>query len=164
HADMLALAKGRAADVIGLSEPTATQAEQAGYISRWKGLSELAPWYQPGFNAVSATFLQANRPAVEKLFEVTTLAGREINASNGDWTPEMLAIATKYTEQSADIIKGQGPAPYNDPNASVSVESLQKTQDAWLQQKQINQAIDVNKLADLTVMDAVIQRIGRATS
>ena len=46
NSDLLVLAQNKAADVIAMVEPLASQAEKQGLVVRWKPIAAVAPWYE----------------------------------------------------------------------------------------------------------------------
>ncbi|MBV9119493.1 MAG: ABC transporter substrate-binding protein [Chloroflexi bacterium] len=162
--DMIALAKNKGADVIGMTEPIATQAQQQNLTVKWKNDADIIPWYQPGEVAVSQSLLSSNPAAVEKFLEVYVSESRKINAANGQWTDELIASATKWTDVPADVVKAMGGVPYFDPNGAVSMDSLRMTQDFWVKAGQIKTPVDINGLVDASHLAAVTKAIGTASS
>lgn len=159
----VALAQNKGADVIAMIEPTATLADKQGYAVRWKDMSDVLPWYQTSAMGVSKTFLASHRMAVIKFLEVYVLICREINASDGAWTPEIINSAAKWAQVDPQVITDQGGVPYYDPNGVVSIESLQKTQDIWLEDGQVSQSVDVAGLVDQGVLDEALTVVGRTS-
>jgi NitT/TauT family transport system substrate-binding protein len=161
-ADMLAMAQGKVADVIAMTEPTATNAEQQGLAKRWLTYADLAPWYQSSMLGASGDFLQ-NHPAVAaKFLEVFAVTCREIDASNGAWTDDLIQVVSNRAGVSADIVKAEGGVPYYDPNVPVSLDSLDRTQQLWVRNGQVQEPIDVQKLVDTQTLNTALQDIGRA--
>jgi NitT/TauT family transport system substrate-binding protein len=159
--DMLALAKAHGADVMAMVEPVATQSQTEGYVVRWKSIDQVVPWYQASLLAVSKKALDTNRPAVEKFLEVYLSSAREIDASNGTWTPELLTTVTKWTGLKEDVVKALGGAVYYDPNGALSVDSLTRVQDVWMQQQQVKEKVDPAKIADSSLVEEAVGKIGK---
>jgi ABC-type nitrate/sulfonate/bicarbonate transport system substrate-binding protein len=163
-ADMLAMAQSHAADVIAMTEPTASNAEQQGIARRWLSYAELAPWYQSSLLGASSQFLQGHPDAAEKLLEVYAVTARELNATNGVWTDDLIEIVTRRAGVDAATVKAQGGVPYYDPNVPVSIESLDRTQQLWVQNGQVKDPVDVTKLVSIEPLDHALQAIGRMSS
>ncbi|MBV9121305.1 MAG: ABC transporter substrate-binding protein [Chloroflexi bacterium] len=161
--DMLVVAKAKGSDVVGMVDPIATQAEKDGLVKKWKTYVDIAPWYQPAQIAVSGKYLQANRAAVEKFVEVYVATSREVDASNGVWTDDLVNIAAKSANVQPQVIKDQGGVPYYDPNGVVSVDSLQRVEDLWVQTGLVKQKIDAASLVDPQVLQAALGRIGKTS-
>jgi len=161
-ADMLAMAKTHGADVIGMTEPLASQTEQQGLTVRWKSDFDINPWYQPGTIAFTESFLSKNRAAAEKWVELYLAACRQINAANGVWTDDLLNIAVKWTGLDAASIKAAGGPPYYDPNGAVSMDSLTKAQDFFTKTGDVKQKVDVNTLVDKSLLDDAVKTLGPA--
>src|SRR5262249_49938340 len=120
--DFLALAKAGGQDGEGMIEPQATQAETEGCGKRWRALAEGAPRAQTVVMATSEDFLKKNGPALRKFLEVYALSAREMDKSNGEWTPDLMRIITAWTGLSPEIIRHMGGVPYVNPNPEVSAD------------------------------------------
>ncbi|HEY0580738.1 MAG TPA: ABC transporter substrate-binding protein, partial [Chloroflexota bacterium] len=160
-ADMLAIAQSKGADVIGMTEPTASQAEQQGIAKRWLTYSDLAPWYQSLLVGASSQFLQTRPEVAQKFLEVYVLAAREVNATNGAWTDDLLNLMSKRAGVDGATLKAQGGVPYYDPNVLVSTDSLTNTQQIWLRENQVKQAIEVQQLVNPRPLEQALQVVGR---
>jgi NitT/TauT family transport system substrate-binding protein len=163
-ADMLAMAQSHAADVIAMTEPTASNAEQQGIAKRWLSYSELAPWYQSSLLGASSQFLNGHPDVAEKLLEVYAVTARELNATDGVWTDDLIEIVSKRAGVDAATVKAQGGVPYYDPNVPVSIESLDRTQQLWVQNGQVKEPVEVAKLVNNEPLERALQVIGRMSS
>jgi ABC-type nitrate/sulfonate/bicarbonate transport system substrate-binding protein len=159
--DIFVLVQNKAADVFAMSEPTATQLEKQGSVVKWLTFADVMPWYQPSLLAASSEFTR-NRTGLVKFLEVYLTACREINATDGRWTPEVLDIAKKWTKiDDATVLTDQGGVPYYDPNGSINMESLARVQDFWIATNQVPVRVDPARMVDLPALDAAVQAIGR---
>ena len=163
NSDLLAIAQSKGADVISMIEPFATQTEQQGLTVRWKPIAEVAPWYQSAQMAVNNNTLQSKRAAVEKFVEVSVVAGREINASNGVWTDDFLKTAAKWAQVDPATVKAIGGAPYFDPNDVISMDSIQRAQQFLADEGAVKQPVDVKKLVNTDILDEALGKVGRAS-
>jgi ABC-type nitrate/sulfonate/bicarbonate transport system substrate-binding protein len=160
-ADFFTLAKTRSQDVISMIEPSATQAEVAGYGRRWKGMADIVPWLQPLIMVASQQFIDKSRPALRKFLEVYLLTGREIDANNGAWTDDLLRLATTWTGLDADLIRKIGGVSYLDPNGEVSLDSLERADDIWVAARELQQKVKLDDVVDNRPVQDVLQEIGR---
>jgi ABC-type nitrate/sulfonate/bicarbonate transport system substrate-binding protein len=160
-ADTLALAQNKAADVIAMVDPMATQAEQQGLVVRWKTTGEVVPWYQPSLLAMSSKFLTANRPAAVTFMEVYLLASREVDATNGQWPAGLLTTAAKWNNLDASIITAQGGVVYFEPNGFLDPASLDRTQQFWLQTNQVKQTVEIAQVMDVSPTQDALALIGK---
>jgi len=160
-ADTLTLAQNKAADVIAMVDPMATQAEQQGLIVRWKTTGEVVPWYQPSLLAMSSKFLTDNRPAAVKFMEVYLVAAREVNATNGQWTPDLLATAARWNNLEPSIITAQGGVVSFEPNAFLDPASLDRSQQFWVQTNQLKQSVDLSQVTDVTPTQDALATLGK---
>ena len=164
NADMIALAKAKGADVIGMSQPNAAAAAKEGYVTLWKtyGFGEIAPWYQPSLMVASAQFRSKSSAALTKFLDTVLLTTREINSTTGTWRDDLMNSISKHANISPEIVKDQGAVPYYEPNGAISLESITKTQDEWVTKDQIKQKIDPQTLIDPKPLQAALQEIGKA--
>lgn len=160
--DMLALIKTGEVDVVASSDPLATQAEKQGYSVRWKTFSDVAPWFQAFTIAASDKFLQERRAVAEKFLEVYVVTTREIDASNGAWTDDLVNIYAKAAGVEPQLVRDEGGVPYYDPNDIVSTDSLARTQDYLVAKGQLPQKVDVQQMPDKALLDEALTRVGRA--
>ena len=160
--DMVTLVKNQGADVVTMLEPVASQAVSEGYAVRWKTLADIAPWYQPSFLLASTQTLNKNRAAFDKFMAVYLLASREIDATNGQWTPDLVKPLAAWTGQTEDVIKSQGLVTYYDPNGAVSTDSLDRTQTLWQSLDLVKQKVDVQQLVDLGSLNTALGAVGKA--
>jgi ABC-type nitrate/sulfonate/bicarbonate transport system substrate-binding protein len=156
--DFLALIRNHAADVIGAT--SSTEVQVGDYAVAWKDSNEIIPWYQATLLATSSQFLSANRPAVEKFVEVELQAARDIDATNGVWTDDLVSLFAQQAGISPQDVEAQGQIPYFDPNGTVSIDSLQQTQAFWVQQAQVPQAVDVQTLVDPSIAQEAASSLG----
>lgn len=150
--DMLALAQAQAADVIAMNEPLATQAEEAGVAVRWLGVAEVMPWFQPGLLAASPDYLEQNPEAVEKFLEVYLVASRYVNGFDGEWDPELLEVVEGNLETSPEQITAQGGVPFFSPTGEILTDSLERSQQIFIEDALLENEIDV---ADLVAEDPI---------
>jgi NitT/TauT family transport system substrate-binding protein len=160
-ADTLTLAQNKAADVIAMVDPMATQAEQQGLIVRWKTTGEVVPWYQPSLLAMSSKFLMENRPTAVKFMEVYLVAAREVNATNGQWTPDLLATAAKWNNLDPSIITAQSGVVYFEPNAFLDPASLDRSQQFWIETNQLKQSVDLSQVMDVSPTQDALATLGK---
>lgn len=144
--DMLALAEAQAADVVAMNEPLATQAEQAGVAVRWLGVPDVMPWFQPGLLAASPTYLEQNPEAVEKFLEVYLVASRYVNSFEGEWDPELLEVVESNLETSPEQITAQGGVPFFSPTGEILTDSLERSQQIFIEDGLLENEIDVTDL------------------
>ena len=159
-ADALVLMRSKAADVIGLIEPFASQAEKEGLATRWKTMAEIAPWYQQTVCLADDKFVQANRDAFEKLLEVYYLTAREVNGTKGVWTDKLARSLGKWSDQDPSTFAANGvPLAVYEPNGDVSTDSLGRVQDIWAGLNLVTKPVDVSQMTDSSVVDAVLKKI-----
>jgi ABC-type nitrate/sulfonate/bicarbonate transport system substrate-binding protein len=88
----------KAVDVIGLPEPFATALEQQHLAHKWLGTSDVAPWFNEGFVAASASFARDHHDATVAFMRALLRAANEVKAAKGHWTPELVTSLAKYSQ------------------------------------------------------------------
>ena len=158
--EMVAIARARGADVIGMSEPLATQAKKLGLVTKWKGAAELMPWFQAGLLASSPQFLKSNPEAASKFLAAYLVACREINATNGTWTPELKDLVRKNFDSAPDDVAAQGGVPYFNPDGTIKTKSLERVQHLYVSSKVLRAAVDVKRLTSTTALNGAVNEVG----
>jgi ABC-type nitrate/sulfonate/bicarbonate transport system substrate-binding protein len=148
--DLLNVAKNHAADVLVAPSPLWVPVEQQGLAARWKSADETAPWYQTNGLGFSSKALSQNRAAVVKFLQVYLATARQIDANNGDWTPELVNSVVKWSfgADTPDMVRGAGAVIAYDPNGALDLDSLHKVEYLWLQEGLIKQKVDDAALLD----------------
>ena len=88
------------------------------------------------------------------------LACREVNSTNGQWDPWLLDIVSNETQISSDTLTAMGGPTFYDPNGKISLDSLSRIQDFWMQKGTVTNKVDVNAMVDTAPVAAVLRRIG----
>lgn len=150
--DMVALAAKQASDVISMIEPVATLAMAQGYVTRWKSMADVMPWYQPSLLGASAHALSSKYASVVRFMQVYLAVCRQINATNGKWTPQLLTAAAAALKVPAKVIEAEGAVPYFDPTGTVSTSGLRRLRGIYASDL-MNPSINVSKLVDMAPAD-----------
>lgn len=157
--DMFALAEAGAADVIGMNEPLATQSAEAGVVEKWRSIADIMPWFQPGLLAVSPEFLEEHPEAVQKFLEVYVAASRQVNAAEGAWTDDIVAVVDESLEGSVEDFSPQGGVPFFSPTGEVSTESLERVQQIYVEDELLEEAIDPGELVAEEPLAAAVEAL-----
>jgi len=129
-------------------EPAATQLESQHIAHKWLALRDLMPWYQASFLATSTAYLQTHRDVVRRFLVAYLEAARDIARSNGHWTPELLAIAAKYTQIPRDVLLKMSGPEYCDPGGTISAYSLDRQEQYFIEQGLVPKAIAPSSIID----------------
>lgn len=155
-ADILALAKNNAADVISTIEPIGSQIESLGLGKRWKVMNETAPWFPQMLILSSSETTKEKAAAIDIFAEVYLKMIREINAQDGEWSDKYVSAAEKWTGQEEEDITAT-PLPQFDETGVVSTDNLQRIQDVWVEQGLVETKADVKTLVDTGFADRAKQ-------
>jgi ABC-type nitrate/sulfonate/bicarbonate transport system substrate-binding protein len=74
-------------------------------------------------------------------------AAREVDQSHGAWTPELLAIAVKWTGMPEELL-GKLRVPYWGETAAIRLDALAKVQQFWQGEGLVKVPADLGKLVD----------------
>ncbi len=122
--------RNKAVDVQGLPEPIATQMEIQKIAHKWIGLSNVAPWFNEEFIAASPSFARDHHDAVVRFLRAYLRAVRDVQHSNGKWTPEMVTSLAKWTSLPESTIR-QIPGPAFPGDGSINNASVAHQEDFW---------------------------------
>ncbi|MBV9119333.1 MAG: ABC transporter substrate-binding protein [Chloroflexi bacterium] len=159
--DLVTIAKNHGADVISAPNVLATSMEQQGFAVKWKSDAEIMP-FNATYLAAAGPFMKQQPAALQKFLEIYLLASRQVNASNGSWTPALLQLASEQTGSATDTLTAQGPMLYYDPNGAMPSGGLDKVQAIWLAEGLVKQPAAATSLQDTGPLQAAVQLVGAA--
>jgi NitT/TauT family transport system substrate-binding protein len=150
--------RNKATDVIGGTEPQVTEIANMGLGHVWISFSTVAPWYQLEYIGASAKFAQEHPDLIRKFMRAYVRGNDDVLRSNGKWTPYLLDEAVKWSKLPVEVLRSLGGPIYPSDHGTVSLESLTRIQQFWLDEKQINATIDPNKVVYDAQMLRDVQR------
>ena len=122
--------RNKAVDVLGVPEPFATAVEVQGLAHKWISISNVAPWFDEGFVAVSAPFARNHHAALVRFLRAYLRAAADIGRGNGKWTPDLVASLVKWTQLPENDIR-QIPGPAYIGDAKIDPASIARQQEFW---------------------------------
>ena len=134
-------------DALSVPEPLATQMQKQGVAHKWLGYQDVIPYYQTGYLAVSPAFAKDHHDAAERFVKAYMRACRDIAATNGKWTPELIDIEAKWSGQSRDVIAAI-PGPAYPGVGKISNESITRQQNLWLSLGMMKTPVPVSAIID----------------
>jgi NitT/TauT family transport system substrate-binding protein len=150
NASIYAAMRNKAIDVLGNTEVIVTQLEQQKLAHKWLTTNDIAPGVQESFLAASPQFLKGHRDAARRFLMGYLKAAREIEATNGAWTPELLRTVVKWSQLPEDVIRSvPGPA-YN--SLGLKPESVDRQQKFWLAAGLVQTPAPLSALVDTTIL------------
>jgi NitT/TauT family transport system substrate-binding protein len=147
--------RNKAADVIGATEPQASELEAQGAGHRWISFATVAPWYQLEYIGASAKFAKDHPDVIRHFLRAYVRGNDDVLKSNGKWTPALLAEAAKWSTISPDVLRGLGGPLYPSPHGEVSLQSLTRIQQFWVNEKLVTAPVDVNGVVNLAMLHDV---------
>jgi NitT/TauT family transport system substrate-binding protein len=147
-ADQFAALRNGAVDVQGTTEPTATAMQQDGVASKWISFHDVMPGYQESYFGVAGAFAKDHPDAVVKFLRAYLRGVADVNAAKGKLTPELVAVVSKWTEISPDIIRAMGTIPYYGQMAAVNTGELDTVQKFWVQLGLVKVPVPIAEVVD----------------
>jgi NitT/TauT family transport system substrate-binding protein len=135
--DVPYLFREKQVELAGVSEPMATFIAERGLASKWLGYSQVIPWYQDMFLGASEDFIRGRPGEVRGLLRAYLRAVDDIGRNKGDWTPQTVETAAKWTKLKPDDIRATKRLPYWTPTGVVDAAALSRVQDFWLERRMV---------------------------
>lgn len=158
--DWLAAFRNKAADVISIVEPVATQLEQEGLGHKWLSYKDVMPWYQEFYLASSAKFLSEKRDVAKRFLTAYLAGARVVHASGGKWTPELIRVMAKYTKLPEEMIVRSGGPTYVGQMGAIRLDSIERQQQFWLDTGMLKDKVEAAKLVDASLINEVRKSAG----
>lgn len=134
-------------DALSVVEPLATQFEKQHLAHRWLGYQDVIPYYQTGYIAFSPSFARDHHDAAQRFVEAYLRACRDIEAAGGKWTPELIDTVTRWSGEDRSVIASI-PGPAYPGDGRISLESITRQEQLWLQLGMLKTAVPVSALID----------------
>jgi NitT/TauT family transport system substrate-binding protein len=152
--------RNKAVDVMVGVEPNASQLQAEGLAHKWMPQGEIVPWFQNGYISASTSFLRDHREAVVRFLAAYVRAQREIAATNGKWTPDLIAEVVKWSGQPEEIVKTiPGPA-YTGALGAIDAKSIDRQQQVWLNLKVVSKAVPISQIIDRSPLQDAYRLLG----
>jgi NitT/TauT family transport system substrate-binding protein len=146
--EWIAALRNRAVDALAAAEPVATVLESEGLGKKLVSDQDVAPWLQISFLIASEKYIEEHRATVTAFLKAYLRAAKDIDATAGKWTPDMLHELATWTQISeADLRRISGP-PYFGQFGAISQVSLTRQQDYLVALGQVKEKIEVGSLID----------------
>jgi len=134
-------------DALSVVEPLATQFEKQHIAHRWLGYQDVIPWYQTAYIAISPSFAKDHHDAAQRFVQAYLRACRDIAATNGKWTPELIDTVVRWSGEDRSVIASI-PGPAYPGEGKISTYSIQRQEQLWLQLGLLKQAVPIGELID----------------
>jgi NitT/TauT family transport system substrate-binding protein len=156
----IAALRNHAVDALAAADPVATLLETEGLGMKLASDQDVAPWLQISFLIASEKYVQEHRATVVAFLKAYLMAAKDIDASGGKWTPELLHEMSKWTQISeADLKHISGPSYYGQFGA-ISKVSLTRQQDYLVGLGQVKTKVDIDSLVDDAPLMAARRALG----
>jgi ABC-type nitrate/sulfonate/bicarbonate transport system substrate-binding protein len=146
-------------DALSVQEPLATQFEKLHVAHKWLDYQRVIPYYQTGYIALAPSFAKDHHDAALRFVRAYMRACRDIAATNGKWTPEMIDSEVKWSGQNRDVIEAI-PGPAYPGVGKISIESIARQEQLWLQLGMLKKAVPIGELIDESYAKAARASLG----
>lgn len=158
--EWIAALRNHAVDALAAADPVATVLESQGLGKKLASDQDVAPWLQISFLIASEKYVQDHRAIVTAFLKAYLKAAKDIDATGGKWTPELLHELAKWSQISeADLQRIPGPSYYGQ-FGTISKVSLTRQQDYLVGLGQVKDKIDIDSLVDDGPLMAARQEMG----
>lgn len=134
-------------DAMSVPEPIATQFDKQGIAHRWLGYKDVIPHYQTAYLAYSPSFMKDHPDDALRFMRAYLRACRDIAATNGKWTPQLIDTEAKWSGQDRNAI-AEIPGPAYPGDGKVSEESIDRQEQLWLSLNMMQQKVPIPALID----------------
>lgn len=159
-ADMVAVFRNKAVDVMATIEPRATQMVEDGLAHRLASENEIVPWMQDSFFVSSAKFMKAHPQAAVKFLKGYLRAAREIVANGPKWMPEYTNILHRWSGMPKDVIDKVPGVPYYGQFGRVKEKSLAREERLWQKFGDVKKWVDPSKIVDTSAIVEARKEMG----
>ena len=162
YSDAIAALKSGGVDAAFFIQPFGAKAVKEGFAEYILDYSALPFKIQFTLLFFSENLLKSDRQKGVDFLAATFKGVREyLRAAKGKGErAKVLDIASRFTQMPKDLLE-TFTWPYVDPNGVISLDSLGRQQDWYLERKYIKEKIDIRKVMDLTLLEDALKRIGQ---
>jgi ABC-type nitrate/sulfonate/bicarbonate transport system substrate-binding protein len=146
-------------DALSAPEPIATQLEKQGAAHKWLGLQDVIPYYQSSYIALSQQFARDHRDAAQRFVTAYLRACKDVAASNGKWTPELVDEVANWSGLSRDVVYAI-PGPAYPGLSKISRESISRQQALWLQLGMMKKLVPIDQFIDESFAEKARKELG----
>jgi len=161
YSDAIAALKSGGVDAAFFIQPFGAKAVKEGFAEYILDYSALPFKIQFTLLFFSENLLKSDRQKGVDFLAATFKGVREyLRAAKGKGErAKVLDIASRFTQMPKDLLE-TFTWPYVDPNGVISLDSLGRQQDWYLERKYIKEKIDIRKVMDLTLLEDALKKIG----
>ena len=158
--EWVAALRNGAVDALAAADPVATLLETQELGMKLASDQDVAPWLQINFLIASEKYVQDHGATVTAFLKAYLKAAKDIDATGGKWTPELLSEMSKWTQiPEADLQRISGPSYYGQ-FGTINKMSLTRQQDYLVGLGQVANKIDINSLVDDAPLTAARRELG----
>ena len=133
--------------------------ERAGAAHKWLGLQDVIPYYQSSYIAFSQQFAREHRDAAQRFTTAYLRACKDVAASNGKWTSELVDEVSNWSGLSRDAVMAI-PGPAYPGMSKISRESISRQQAMWLQLGMMKKNVPIDQFIDESFADKSRKDLG----
>lgn len=140
--------KTGAADVQAMTEPSCTQWDADGVAHRWLSAQDIIPGFQPSYFVAGGDYLKEHRAVVVRFLAAYMKGARDVTASNGKWTPALLATAAKWTEIPQPLLERLTGPGYVGQYGTIDVGWIERQQRFWVDEGSVTKPVATADIVD----------------
>jgi NitT/TauT family transport system substrate-binding protein len=134
-------------DAMSVTEPLATEFQNMGVAHRWLSYQDVLPSFQTAYLAIGPAFARDHHDAAVRFVRAFMRACRDIAASNGKWTPELIASESKWSGLDRSAFAAIPGPPYPG-DGKIDIDSIRRQEQLWLSLKMLQKSVPINALID----------------
>jgi NitT/TauT family transport system substrate-binding protein len=157
--DAYAAFKNGAVDVQAMTEPLCTQWNDEKLAHRWLTAQDVIPGFQPSYIVVGGSYLKAHRAVAVRFLAAFLKGARDVTSGKGRWTPELIAIAAKWTELPPATLEQLAGPSYVGQLGAIDTGWIERQQSFWVAEGSVAKAVATSDLVD----DSLLGEARRAT-
>lgn len=150
--DFFGAFRNDAVDVLSAPEPVATQLETEGLAVRWKSISDIKPGWQELFLGASPDYVKTCPAETTKFLRAFLRAADFVAKAGPHWTPEIKAIASKWTGLPEATLAGIGGPTYVGQLGAVDMDNVAYQYEFWRKDGSIRGTVEIADIVDMTAL------------
>jgi ABC-type nitrate/sulfonate/bicarbonate transport system substrate-binding protein len=134
-------------DAMSVTEPLATEFQKMGVAHRWLSYQDVIPSFQSAYLAIGPAFARDHHDAAVRFVRAFMRACRDIAASNGKWTPELIDSESKWSGLDRSAFAAI-PGPAYPGDGKIDIDSIRRQEQLWLALNMLQKKVPIDALID----------------
>lgn len=134
-------------DAMSVTEPLATQFQNMGVAHRWLSYQDVLPSFQTAYLAIGPAFARDHHDAAVRFVRAFMRACRDIAATNGKWTPQLIDSESKWSGIDRSAFAAIPGPPYPG-DGKIDRDSIRRQEQLWLSLNMLQKNVPIEALID----------------